>query len=145
MKDISDAILNHSEQIQNKMKRISYLKERIGQPYQMFWRSGEYQGCFLPVYIIYPDLPRYPLGSDPDNHKKNFVYGMRLIQNHAKEISHEQVEAGDVLACEYNGELHVAIMLDKYELIHVFRGKTMMQHSLKFFGERDKKFFRVNN
>ena len=143
MNDISEAILRHSEQLESKLKRINYLKERIGQPYQMFWSSGEYQGCFLPVYIVYPDLPRYPLGADADSHKRNFVYGMRIIQNHAKEIRLEEVEAGDVLACEYNGELHVALMLNTSDLIHVFRGKSLMQHSLSFFGKRELKFFRV--
>lgn len=118
---------------------INELLKQIGRPYEMFYSDGNYQGCFYPVYIMYPDAPRYPLPTS-DN-RKNYVYGMRLLRQHAKEISKEELKAGDIIATEYRGELHVGIFHEFGRFIHVFKGHELQIGHLSRF--KNYKCFRV--
>ena len=117
------------------------LLSKIGEEYQMFFEDGNYRGCFYPVYVLYPHLPKYPLNAkDPS---ESWEYGLNLILNHADRIKGVEAKEGDLLVCRYNNELHVAVVLADNKCIHVFRGHTMRINRLSFFGERPLMFFRV--
>lgn len=101
---------------------INELIKLVGEPYQMFFDDGNYLGCFAPMYFLWPDLPRYPLPSTDLKAAKNFRYGISKIRKDFDRIDKKDLKAGDMVACKFNDELHVAIMLDSDRLIHVFRG-----------------------
>ena len=121
------------------IEKINELKSKVGTPYQMFDENKNYIGCFYPIYYIYPHLPRYPLPSD--NHQANYRYGMAKILQSAKEIQEKDLQAGDVVACKFNNELHVALYIGDQRIIHVFRGHTLQISRLKIL--KDYKCFRV--
>ena len=118
------------------------LLKQIGRPYEMSFEDGNYQGCFYPVYFLNPELPKYPLPTkDPAD---SWHYGVKLINHHAEHIKDEDVQAGDVLVTKYNNELHVGIMLNKHQVVHVFKNHTLQVSRLRFFGDRKLAFYRVN-
>ena len=121
------------------IEKINELKSKVGTPYQMFDENKNYIGCFYPIYFVYPNLPRYPLPSD--NHQANYHYGMAKILQSAKEIQEKDLQAGDVVACKFNNELHVALYIGEQRIIHVFRGHTLQISRLKIL--KDYKCFRV--
>ena len=126
-------------------KRLQEVKSLVGEPYEMFFEGEDkhYKGCFAPVYILYPHLPKYPLpGADPEN---NFDYGMVKILKNAYPIEKKDIRAGDVLVTRYKNELHVALMVDRFNLIHVFRNHTAQINKLSFFKKEKIRFYRVKN
>ena len=52
------------------------LLKQIGRPYEMFNEDQTYQGCFFPVQLLYPHLPKYKLRSRDDD--KNYHYGLSI-------------------------------------------------------------------
>ena len=123
-------------------EKIKQLTQRVGEPYCMFFEGTDfYKGCFAPVYYLYEDAPRFKLPSD--NHNRNFLYGMAKIKAHAQEISEKDLQQGDIIAAEYNGELHVAVYIGKKQIIHVFRGYLLQINKLEMIRKGIKGFFRV--
>ena len=119
--------------------KIQELLKHIGEPYQMYFDDGMYQGCFRPIYFLYPDYPHYPLKFD--SNKRNYVYGIRCILNHCKEIDKSELIMGDIIATEFRGELHVAIWYEFGKVIEVFKEHTLQIGRVNKF--KDYKCFRV--
>jgi hypothetical protein len=130
----------------NLEQKINDLKKQVGKPYEMFWENSEnlYQGCFYPIYAIYPHLPKYPLFAD--NMADNWDYGIDLIQKHAYEIDKSEVRLGDVMVTRFRKELHVAICLGGGKIIHVFKDHTLeISRIQNYFKDRLIKYYRVKN
>ena len=123
-------------------QKINDLVKQFGTPYEMFFKDGNYRGCFFPVYFLFPDLPRFPLPSD--NHARNFLYGMAKIKAHMQEVERKDLQTGDIIACEYNGELHVAVYIGKGKIIHVFREHSLQINRIEMLNKGIKGYFRVN-
>lgn len=115
------------------------LLKKIGEPYKMFFDDGNYCGCFEPLYFLYPNHAHFPLPSE--NHRKNYVYGMRLLRQFCDEIPKNELRAGDIIATLYKGELHVGIFYEFNKLIHVFKGHSLQIGRLSLFDNY--KCFRV--
>ena len=109
--------------------RFDFLLTQVGRKYQMFNEDGTYQGCFYPVQVLYPDKPKYKMPSE--NPAKNFLYGLARLKKHCTEIKREDLRKGDIICCEFNNEMHVAIYWEYGKIIHVFR-----EHEL-FIGKID--------
>jgi hypothetical protein len=122
-------------------KRIDELKKKIGFKYEMFFEnSTDYKGCFMPIYFVFPELPKYPLHSaDPEN---NFDYGMANILKHARSIKREDLQQGDFVASKFRNELHVALYIGEGQIIHVFRGHDLRINRLDILKDI-KGYFRV--
>ncbi len=56
------------------------------------------------------------------------------------QIQEEDAEAGDILQSVWNGELHIAYMLDKIKVIHATTSGVRVTPVIAF---RERKFFRV--
>jgi hypothetical protein len=127
--------------------RLNELIKLVGTPYEMFWDDGNYLGCFMPMYYLWPDLPRYPLPSENLIDDVNFKYGLRKILLDFDRIDADQVQPGDMLACKFNKELHVGIMLDKDKLIHVSRDCSLKISRLHYLANlfENPVFFRKKN
>jgi len=123
---------------------LENLKNQVGREYKMFFDDGNYEGCFYPVYFLYPNLPRYPLPNIDVKAKENFTYGIKKILKSFKRVDKKDAEKGDMFACDFDGELHVGILLEGDKLIHVFRGHTLKIDRLSFYQRRFKNlmFFR---
>lgn len=124
--------------MENKIKE---LLKHIGQPYEMYNSDGSYQGCFFPVQFLYPDKPRYKLRSLNDD-DKNLVYGMAKLNKHCTEITEEELQKGDIIACRFRDELHVAIYYEFGKCIEVFKDHTLQIGRINKF--KNPKFFKVN-
>jgi len=122
--------------------KINELKKLIGTPYQMETPDGNYLGCFMPVYHLFPDAPRYPLPTDDP--AVNYAYGLSKILRECVKVERSDLQAGDIIACQFNNELHVGVMINKNEVIHVFRGHTLQidRLSSRFFTDKNIRFFR---
>lgn len=122
--------------------KIYNLLKKVGTPYEMFFKGTHYyKGCFMPVYYIFPHLPRFPLPTE--NPADSWDYGMQNILSQAYEIKREDVKPGDVLVTKFKNELHVALVIDPFRIIHVFRDHTLQISRINMFKSRLVKFFRV--
>jgi hypothetical protein len=109
----------------------------------MFYDDGNYCGCFYPIFEVFPNLQKYPL--PVKNPEENWDYGMELINKHAFEIQEKDIKTGDVLVTKFKNELHIALILDKFKIIHVFRDHTLQISKINMFKSRLCKYFRVKN
>jgi hypothetical protein len=121
--------------------KINNLISKVGTKYEMFFEDGNYCGCFFPVYEVFTDLPHFPLPSeDPE---KNLVYGLDLIKKYTDQITEDELQAGDIIACEFREELHVALYIGEGKIIHVFKGHDLRINKLDFIRKGLHGFFRV--
>ena len=112
---------------------IDELISQVGRPYQMFNPDGTYQGCFYPVQFLYPDKPKYKLRSNNDD--KNYWYGLSKIKKHCRQITPDQLQAGDIIVTRFKDELHIAVYLEYGKILHVFKDHTLQIGRLKLFKE----------
>ena len=122
-------------------ERFEKLLSMVGTPYRMFDDNGNYEGCFLPIYTLYPQGKHYKLPSE--NPQKNYLYGMAKIRRQAHEITREELHKGDIIACMYNDELHVAIYWEYGKIIHVFRKHELFISKIDML-KYDMSYWRVN-
>lgn len=115
------------------------LLEQVGRPYQMYNEDGTYQGCFYPLQVLYPKIKRYKMLTE--DREKSYVYGMKKLKKHFKEVGVNDLQMGDVITTKYKGALHIAIYLEFGKIIHVFNGHSLQIGRLKMF--RDFQSFRV--
>lgn len=120
-------------------ENFNNLLSLVGTPYKMFDENGHYLGCFMPVYELYPEKPRYKLRSNDDD--KNFWYGIAKIKKHCEEITPEELKEGDIIATRFRDELHVAVYYQDGKIIHVFKDHALQIGRLKMF--KDFQCFRV--
>lgn len=121
------------------MENFNNLLKQVGRPYEMFNEDGTYQGCFYPVQFLYPDKPKYKLPSK--NPQKNYLYGMKRLKEHCKQIEREELQKGDIIATRFRDELHVAVYYEYDKIIHVFKDHTLQISRLKIF--KDFECYRV--
>lgn len=121
--------------------KIQALKSKVGTPYKLSYEDNNYCGCFFPIFEVFPHLPKYPLPTQ--NPQDNWDYGMNRILENAFEIQPEEIKAGDVLATKFKNELHVALILDKFNIIHVFKDHSLQISRINMFKSRLCKFFRI--
>ena len=119
--------------------KITELKTLENKPYCELHHDGTYLGCFEPMYFIYDDLPRYK--ADKENISFDSTYS-RLLE-HFEEIPYHKAAAGDLVIFKIYGKLlHCAVMLDKTNLIHVFKEDKHRIHRLKFLKKSAASFLR---
>jgi hypothetical protein len=124
------------------INKINELKKKVGTPYEMFFADGNYNGCFFPVYELYPFLPKYPLYSK--NMTDNWDYGVNLIKKHAVEIDASDVQEGDIMVTRFRNELHVAICLGGRKILHVFKDYSLEISRIEnYFRDKYIKYYRV--
>ena len=112
-------------------EKMQKLLDKIGHPFQLLNEDGTYQGCFYPIQVLYPQIPRYNLCSE--DVEQNYNYGIEKIKEHCYEISPAELKAGDIIATKYNKALHVAIYFEYGKVIHVFKEHSLQIGRLKLF------------
>lgn len=83
------------------------LETLVGRPYQDFDEAGHYIGCFEPLYLIYPQLPKYPL---PEGEKSYFPLAFKRILEHFEKT--ETPQTLDLIVFRFRSDiLHIGIFL----------------------------------
>lgn len=131
-----------------KIINIEYIEEKLdallnqaGRPFQRDNEDGTYQGCFYPVQFLYPGKPRYVL--DSNCIEDNFSFGLKMLEANTREIAYEDVRAGDIVAINLNGHLHVGIYWKFGKMIHVFENNNLQISRVKVFKKFETKYYRV--
>lgn len=109
--------------------KIANLLTKIGTPYKMFFKDGNYCGCFYPVYEVFEKLPKYPLPAD--NPEINFSYGMDKIAQCCEAVEKDYLQVGDIVAAWFRNELHVALYTGSGKIIHVFKDHDLRINRLE--------------
>lgn len=120
---------------------IEMLKTLVGQPYRDFDEYGHYLGCFEPMYLLYPNLPKYPLPKLKEVYCKR---GIQLILENFKKVANP--EPLDLIVFCFRGEhLHVGIFLEAGKFFHVQRGSAFEIQRLSLYENKILGYFKVKN
>lgn len=118
---------------------IGELIGHIGTPYQQLDNNGNALGCMLPIYLLYPEIPRYPWPP-----QDNFInYFMGLLSKHGDLIPIEEIQVGDVVAIRaLFGFLHVGVYIGNDKIVHCMTGDSLEKCRLSPLTRRLKGVFR---
>ena len=87
----------------------------VGQPYQRVDEKGKALGCMLPVYLLYPNSPRF---KGPPRYKLG-VFMEQQFDKHATKIDMKDIQPGDVVLIKlFEGLLHPAVYLGNDKVAH---------------------------
>lgn len=94
---------------------IENLKQLVGKTYPQFDEKGNYINCFAPVYLIYPNAPRFkkPKGN------KCFDYAFAKIKKYCTEIPKEEIKPLDIIVFHRAFRaMHIGIYLCEGLILH---------------------------
>lgn len=104
------------------MRDVSLLRKHIGSPYRQRDEDGMALGCMKPIYLLYPDIPRYPWPKGKDCSDKF----LELVQKHGQYIDQEFMQPGDVLVfrlpCRWR---HAGVYMGGGDFMHCDRNAGM--------------------
>ena len=85
---------------------LTVLEEHIGDKY-----SENTMGCLSPVYLLYPNLPKYKFINDRS-------YFLPIIHNHCAEKTLTEINDGDLLMIKVRNDYHFAIFKSPDLIFH---------------------------
>lgn len=119
---------------------LDELIRHVGTPYQQLDQDGKALGCMLPVYLLYPEIPRYDWPGEGTGFGEA-VYA--LLQIHGRRIEPANIQPGDVVAFVMPfGWLHIGVYLGDDKIIHCMTGDDLEMCRLSFIARRLKGVFR---
>lgn len=87
----------------------------VGQPYQRIDENGKALGCMAPVYLLYPNLPRFKW---PPRYKLGQIMEEKF-DKYAKKIDRADIQPGDLVLIKlFEGLLHPAVYLGSDRVAH---------------------------
>ena len=95
----------------------------IGVEYRKLDENGKALGCMMPVYMLYPEIPRY----DWPKEDKAFADAvLRLLKKHGHQIAKADIQPGDVVAFRMPfGFLHIGVYMGDDWIVHCMTGETL--------------------
>lgn len=120
---------------------IDNLKKLVGQRYQKFDTEGNYINCFSPVYLMYPNCPRF---KKPKSNKC-FEYALLKVKKYCTEIQKEKMQPFDIIVFfKLFRAMHIGIYLGDGLILHcAMSGKYEIIKLTKYW-EYIKGVFRYN-
>ena len=95
----------------------------VGQPYEKLDAGGKALGCMAPVYLLYPEIPRYEWPEEGETFAESVL---SLLKRHGQAVDVADIQPGDVVAFKMPlGFLHVGVYLGRDEIIHCMTGDSM--------------------
>lgn len=95
---------------------IEELVKTVGRPYRRYDEQGRAEGCMAPVYLLYPDSPRYDW---PDDEKAIGNYMHTRFIRHAVRIAPSDVIPGDIILIKFPmSMMHPAVYIGNETIIH---------------------------
>ncbi|MCC5465535.1 hypothetical protein [Pelosinus baikalensis] len=108
---------------------IEELIKQVGKPYEQLDSNGRALGCMLPVYLMYPHLPRFDW---PDNLGE---YMRDMFKKHLQTIELEDIKAGDLLLIRLPfGLVHPAVYIGNDEVIDCMVETSLQKSRLGIYG-----------
>lgn len=87
----------------------------VGRPYERVDENGKALGCMLPVYLLYPDSPRFKW---PPRYKLG-SFMEEQFEKHAKKIEIKDIQPGDVVLIKlFEGLLHPGVYIGNDKIAH---------------------------
>jgi hypothetical protein len=110
---------------------LDVLYKNIGMNY-----TEDLLGCFLPVSLLYPDIPKYEYKNDPD-------YFLPLVNKYFGEIKKEDLKEGDliILNLKKKGH-HFCIYAGKDQFFHCTEKSKLQVSRFQKYLSFSKYFFR---
>lgn len=91
---------------------MDVLYQNIGKEY-----TEDLLGCAMPVYLLYPEIPKYEYKNDPE-------YFMPLVQKHFDEVPKEELAEGDLIILNVKRSHHFCIYAGKSMIFHCTKDKS---------------------
>ena len=102
-------------------EKVNELKSLVGKKYQNFDNEGNFISCLEPMYLLYPELPRFKQVKTKDC----FEFALARIQENLKEISEKDIQPLDIVVFhKFQRTLHIGIYIGNNNIIHCAIGKT---------------------
>ncbi|MBU2703693.1 hypothetical protein Ga0466249_004841 [Sporomusaceae bacterium BoRhaA] len=99
------------------------LLQYIGKEYSKFDDEGKAYGCMMPVYMLYPEIPRYDW---PEEGKYFAESVLALLKKHGCPIKLDEIKSGDVVAFRMPfGFLHIGVYMGDDWIVHCMTDETM--------------------
>lgn len=88
----------------------------IGAEYRKLDENGKAYGCMMPVYMLYPEIPRYDW---PEEGKGFPEKVLELLKTHGKPVRLQDIRPGDVIAIRalFNF-LHIGVYVGDDQVVH---------------------------
>lgn len=123
------------------MTQVEFLKSCVGRAYRDFDPNGYYIGCFEPLYLLWPHLPK---GKLPSRESAYFAKAYFHFLENFEPVKEPKLL--DIVAFCLPGDVfHVGVLLTHSTFLHVQRGGsfeirrlgTLIKYSLGFFRLRE--------
>lgn len=116
------------------------LLKYVGEPYQKLDANGKALGCMMPVYMLYPDIPRYDW---PKEDKQFADKVLALLKRHGNPVKIEEIKSGDVVAIRaFFNFLHIAVYVGNDIVVHCSPDNNMESFRLSLVRRNVKGVFR---
>ena len=116
------------------------LLQHIGAAYRKLDENDKAYGCMMPVYMLYPELPRY----DWPEEGKGFVEAvLNLLKKHGHPVNLADIQPGDVVAFRMPfGFLHIGVYLGDDWIVHCVPNDTLERCRFGYICRRLEGIFR---
>ena len=112
---------------------LEKLTKTIGKKYQETDENGNYIGCFEPMYMLYPDIPRFQFLQNVDY----FSHSLEKIKETLKEIRKEEIKEGDIIVFKMPRKvLHIAVYIGNGKIIQTFKNSSMQINKVNLDSKR---------
>lgn len=89
----------------------NYFDKFIGNKFKYTDDHGNYMGCLLPFYLLYPEAYRFK----PFDFTNKSI--KRILENHCKVVK-TNYEFGDLFIFKHRGLFHAALYIDSGKFVH---------------------------
>mgnify|MGYP003588461950 CR=1 FL=1 len=122
------------------MKPLDLLQYIGAAEYKRLDPDGKAYGCMMPIYLLYPDLPRY----DWPEEGPGFIDAvLNLLKKHGHPVDLADIQPGDVVAFRMPfGFLHVGVYLGDDWIIHCVPDDTLERCRFSYICRRLEGIFR---
>ena len=116
------------------------LLRHIGDEYRKLDANGKALGCMMPVYMLYPDAPRYDW---PEEDGTFIETVLSMLKKHGRQVPREEIQPGDVVAFRMPfGFLHIGVYMGDDWIVHCMTGDTMERCRFSYICRRLEGVFR---
>lgn len=111
-----------------------------GAEYQKLDENGKAFGCMMPVYMLYPEIPKYDWPAEDDNFVESVL---NMLKKHGHLVDQADIKPGDVVAFRMPfGFLHIAVYVGDDWMVHCMTGDTMERCRFSYACRRIEGIFR---
>lgn len=99
---------------------MNFFDKYIGTKYRETDDDGNYLGCLLPGYLLYPDKPKYKV----DESKFSLLFVMGEFAKVLTRINRAE-KFGDIILLRQFGKFHIYLVIDGSKVVHVNKNSSL--------------------